>query len=380
MLKKIVALTLAVAAAAAVLEAVLFIRYRSLRESAYYRKVQETFVFGEDGSPFTWLRRPHITNPTGSPGVTESVNNLSMRRTTDVSETPPDGTVRVLSYGDSIGFGYEVNDEEAYPQVLERMLNENGPRRFEILNMFRGHSPSTYAVHLKRDLPRLKPRAVLMEIELTNDLSDEALCRYGGVDARGLPARITRARYWPGWISFPPIPRDANLWERSNLRIAWQILQRRFAYVRERFWPNPVFSDRADTTYYNVGFDRPEITDKKLAAAFDRMFGVLRAQQKLCEDSGAEFLLVIMPSKFMFYENRYRAGSIRLVERAEEEARRRGIPYISLSQDMRDNGGAELYRDGIHPTPRGYEVIARRLYAYFAEPRLLLPSRSEGII
>jgi len=44
------------------------------------------------------------------------------------------GTKRVLVIGDSYTWGYAIAEEEAYPQVAERLLAERGRRDIEVIN------------------------------------------------------------------------------------------------------------------------------------------------------------------------------------------------------------------------------------------------------
>ena len=54
-------------------------------------------------------------------------------RDRDRSEKGP-GTRRVLVIGDSYTWGYAVAEEEAYPQVAERLLKERGHPEIEVIN------------------------------------------------------------------------------------------------------------------------------------------------------------------------------------------------------------------------------------------------------
>jgi hypothetical protein len=99
------------------------------------------------------------------------VNNAGFRRLEPTSETPPPDIVRVLSYGDSIGHGFGVEDGEQYTDQLETLLNI--PRqnsRWEVLSTFRGSSPGIYSFHIRVDQPRFRPDWVMMEIEMQNGL------------------------------------------------------------------------------------------------------------------------------------------------------------------------------------------------------------------
>src|SRR6185503_11818868 len=71
-------------------------------------------------------------------GAQIHVNSLGFRGR-EVSVVKPPGTIRIVSMGASIGFGWTVNDDETYPAQLEKMLNERvaangGTGRYEVLN------------------------------------------------------------------------------------------------------------------------------------------------------------------------------------------------------------------------------------------------------
>ncbi|MBP7216416.1 MAG: SGNH/GDSL hydrolase family protein [Candidatus Omnitrophica bacterium] len=46
----------------------------------------------------------------------------------------PAGVYRIAVVGDSISFGWMVNERDSFPRVLERMLNKPGGKKFEVIN------------------------------------------------------------------------------------------------------------------------------------------------------------------------------------------------------------------------------------------------------
>ena len=86
---------------------------------------------------FTWVDDPvlkYLPRP-GAPGV----NNLGFRdRDRSVEKTPY--TLRVVTLGDSIAYGYCTPEfshprEKVFTRIAEEMLNLNSPKRYEVLNL-----------------------------------------------------------------------------------------------------------------------------------------------------------------------------------------------------------------------------------------------------
>ena len=72
--------------------------------------------------------------------------NAHGHRGRPVAEEKPEGTFRILVLGDSFTAGANVAEESAYPQVLERRLNEVAARPVEVVNTgVGGWEPFQYA-------------------------------------------------------------------------------------------------------------------------------------------------------------------------------------------------------------------------------------------
>ena len=83
----------------------------------------ETFVMlPEYRSPYIYMNKPHTDMRDLTGKLTTIANNFGMRGK-DITETPQSKTIRILSYGDSIGFGAAVKDAQCYPFLLEQLLN-----------------------------------------------------------------------------------------------------------------------------------------------------------------------------------------------------------------------------------------------------------------
>ena len=308
---------------------------------------------GQD-SPFVFTIRPG-----------RGANEFGMIREEPVSRVPPPGTRRILSYGDSIAEGYRLSLAQTYSQLAETALRESTGERYEVLNMGRGHSPSVYAAHIRRDVPALDPLGVVIEIELLNDVSDEAHVRVSGRASDGLPERLLAHRYivsWDGHI-LAPLAWRGSFFERTKL---YAKLSRAVGRLRERLRPNPLFAADSPVRYYSLSSDRYFLTEAALARGFERLFESLAAIHGYLEQRGIWFLLVILPSRDAFETGQYQVASQAIVERAERRAQAAAIPFVSLRRAIARGGGADLFMDFCHPTARGNEVIAQQLVPLLA--------------
>jgi lysophospholipase L1-like esterase len=79
------------------------------------------------------LRQPNVRAVNA--GVLYRSNSLGIRGP-DYSRQPPPGVFRITVSGDSVTMGHGVREEDAYPAVLERLLNAGaGDHRFEVINL-----------------------------------------------------------------------------------------------------------------------------------------------------------------------------------------------------------------------------------------------------
>ncbi len=87
---------------------------------------------------------------------------------------PTPGVYRILVLGDSVAFGYGVNEDEAFPQQLERALVQAGAS-VEVLNFgVNGYNPYTEAALFADRGTAYNPDLVLVQFCI-NDLADPTL-------------------------------------------------------------------------------------------------------------------------------------------------------------------------------------------------------------
>ena len=85
----------------------------------------------------------------------------------------PPGSLRVVVLGDSFTQGYGVNEEDAYPRLLEGLLDEREPsRRHEVINLgVPGACPLDYVAFLEDAGLAYEPDLVVVGF-MANDVSD----------------------------------------------------------------------------------------------------------------------------------------------------------------------------------------------------------------
>ncbi len=126
---------------------------------------------------------------------------------------------RILVLGDSFAFGFGVEDDEAFPAVLDRTLSADG-RTIEVLNAaVPGYSFDHYLLYLREKISTLRPDLVLIAA-CENDIDDlawSALTLGSGLLPTQTQSRVRlidrhgRLQYvnqsnlaLPGWIERPP--------------------------------------------------------------------------------------------------------------------------------------------------------------------------------
>lgn len=282
-----------------------------------------------------------------------------------LSASDPGGRYRILSYGDSIAGGYGIEPTEMYARLLSDRLSEAGGRGIELITMHRGHSPTLYSFHMRRDVPLVRPDAVIVQIELANDISDEAMVRTVGRDSEGLPLELRSNRYILGLGGhiLAPLSFSGSFIERTKL---YAKLSRWFGRVLQRVSPNPIFEDDSQVYFYSHSSERWFLTEGVLEEGFERLFGALDTTHKYLQARDIEFVLLITPSRHLYTDDQYSSAAIGWMQRAEARARTLGMPLLSPRKNIATAGGAELLMDFCHPTAEGNRVIADAL-----EPLLL---------
>ena len=252
-------------------------------------------------------------------------------------ETPvakPPGVRRVAVLGDSIAFGYWVEDEDAFPRQLETLLNQAGRAmgRVEVLNF------GVPGYNLEQEIELLRTKALAFQPDLVvvafclNDL--EGLFSY---ELGLVQDRTARGRSWLGRLR-------EGLLSRSLL----------FSWVEYRL-------SELDARRRFVGARNP-LSGPLYAEAVSQQRGALRASlgqlRGLLAPRGIPGVVVVFPvlgGRFERYPHRELHRAV--VETAEES----GFAAVDLLDCYSAYEFRDLRVDVVHPSPLGHRVAAHAI-------------------
>ena len=121
-----------------------------------------------------------------------TTNSLGYRGKEFAIDKPAD-TYRVLMLGDSVTFGWGVDDEQTFSYILEEKLTQEAQgRNIEVINAgwHDGFAPDSYYVYLNQEGLKLKPDLIILNLFPYNDIADLREMVWVKTDDKGLPSAI----------------------------------------------------------------------------------------------------------------------------------------------------------------------------------------------
>lgn len=291
-------------------------------------------------------------------------NAYGFRDEPPLAPAPPDSEFRILSLGDSIGFGLGVPAPDRYGQVLQRDLNRSpGALRFRVVNASgQGYSPSSYAAYLYREGLALNPDLVLVQIELCNDVTDEALLDWSSRTEEGIPGSIRGGRYVVGWDGqlLGTWAHGPYLFEKTY---TYTVLLRKSLESLYRIFPTEPFHSGRGLTYYAMGYEKFLLDRNRIEAGWKRLFDALEGSRILLERQRIPLLVLLIPARHVFEQHApaHARFARNLMDRAIEQCESRQIPFLNPSVDLGEAGGAGLYFDFAHLTSEGNRITGEAL-------------------
>jgi hypothetical protein len=255
-------------------------------------------------------------------GASISVNSLGFRGK-DVSVVKPPSTIRIVSMGASIGFGWTVDDDHTYPAQLERLLNEavhGGDRRYEVLNYgVGGYATRDEVATLEDKALALDPDLVIIDYHPNGPESEPV---------QPLHQVFHQPEWWEKWNLLRLLSYGRRRWGIETLGHGHEY--RYLASPKGPHWPT-------------------------LLKAFDKA-------RDLCAARGLKVIIAVWPT----YSRRvpwadYPYPDLR--DQVVEAAHQRGFTTVDMLPVFAASGHTmdEIAVDAEHPGALGLELAAREL-------------------
>ena len=178
-------------------------------------------------------------------GVLHRTNSRGVRGP-EYSEWPAEGSFRILVAGDSVTMGWAVEEELAYPRVLERLLEESDEsgRRYEVINLgIAGVNAAFATSRILRLAEFYHPQLVIYGFTL-NDIEGPAYRKLPRKDRKALSQKT-----WRRALRFNDSPSYLlrELWPRWIMVLEWDVfhpseaerIAPQVAEWRENYFENP---------------------------------------------------------------------------------------------------------------------------------------------
>jgi lysophospholipase L1-like esterase len=290
----------------------------------------------------------------------------------EVATRKPPGTFRILLLGDSFAMGMGVRPSEAFPQRLERRLNEELRTPIEIVNSgVGGWNPFQYAQYYEYYGRWLQPDLVIVSFFVGNDTYDTSLT----VDslATVIQRRRVRAQRARGALIGP----EVFLHEHSHLA--------RLLLMGSRLRPGASRRDCSDLTPRYVSLQRGRISNHLVRAPELDEFALANVRQlvrirDLAASEGRGVRVVLIPAENQINPalqdavlgGRSRTGydfdmpQRMLVEMLAAER----LPSLDLLPDFRRDPGC-LYTNNTHWNAKGHALATDRIADWLLESKVL---------
>jgi len=186
-----------------------------------YKNQHDGYILQHETVAATWGLAVPVPNREIEAGVHYRINDLGFRGR-DYAREKPDDVFRILLLGDSVTYGWGVEREERFSDLVERELDERDPdRRFEILNIAVPGYETTHQLYSWQKLGKTLDPDLVVVIFNQNDvqLIPDELVQLAEMEAarhedagpiRRLGTHILRNDPWKDWFK-ATLPNLRNL-------------------------------------------------------------------------------------------------------------------------------------------------------------------------
>src|SRR3990167_10025348 len=171
-------------------------------QTIYNFAKNRTFAIFQEDKDIPFTLQPNVKDHRFTSNMVEFSNLVSTNsfgfRGKEISEEKPQGVYRILLLGDSMTFGWGVENDQTFAFIAEEKLNqwaqEKGlSNKFEIINggFTAGRSLDSYYVYIKKEAFKFNPDLIIINHFPANDYGpDMSETEWLDVDDKWLPGRV----------------------------------------------------------------------------------------------------------------------------------------------------------------------------------------------
>ena len=209
---------------------------------------------------------------------------------------------------------------------------------------------------------------VIVEIEMCNDITDEALLSWSFHESdQSRPYQMRGGRYVVGWDGnlLVTCSSGPHFFEKTY---TYTLLWRRLLSLLYWLHPVPPFATQPGVPHYSLGFDRFLLDERRIESGWEKTFASLGAINEVLKSKRISLLVMILPARYVFdsHSEERRVFARRLLERAVCMAQQKGLPYLDFTAAIENGGGTRLYFDFAHLTEEGNHVVGEELSRHLA--------------
>ncbi|MFH1655983.1 MAG: hypothetical protein ABH954_05185 [Candidatus Omnitrophota bacterium] len=310
----------------------------------------------------------------------------------EISVRKPENVFRILVLGDSFTEALQVEEGKNFCEQLQQLLNQDSTsseKKYQVLNAgISGYSPISEYLYLKRELIKLNPDLVILQLFANDIFEDHKVGAMSVIGEDGLPMKINRffmSRYLEG---SPPSYKDSKfknlsykfkkfLLKRSKF---FQVIVRagikyyKKSEIHKQMTALPEFNDA--NQFFIIQDDNTLLDDKNFRIrTWQKSRKYILAIKQLAEANNADFLIVLIPPEAQLKLSYYGLNSRMYFSRKPNFhfnkllnafSRKENANYLDLLNAFERNKAKGLYfdRDG-HLTEVGHKVVSQAIFDFF---------------
>ncbi|MBU1905513.1 MAG: SGNH/GDSL hydrolase family protein [Candidatus Omnitrophica bacterium] len=303
----------------------------------------------------------------------------------EISLEKPENVFRILVLGDSFTEGLHVDEGKNFCERLEYLLNKDQIiRDFEVINAgMSGYSPIAEYLFLKRELLKLKPDLIILQLFPNDVFEDNKTGAMSVLNQDGFPIKINKFfidRYYNNPDCFNGVMQKELLYKWHKFIISKSMFLQSFARASKKFHKKssfhlamtelPEYDDRHQffiVQGYNTLFKDVKFREKALSNT--RKY-ILRIKD-LAEKNNDRFFMFCIPPEGQlnvdhlndYYSYFPKAANHYFNKRLKQLSRRNAIDYLDLRAVLNKNKDKDLYykEDG-HLKEIGHSIVAEELF------------------